>query len=151
MTGPAEGKISLNGVVEFKTVSGSQSIDCDIYLHVKGYSLARVTHVDLENPVLNELLPPKKSLYLPFRIKSSKIEIILRDKVYMKSLGTHVHRLIIYCPILASSLGEGVKSSVYIGGKYGGIFLGFKKEYVRRLESLAVKLGVKPRGKKLEV
>jgi len=32
-----------------------------------------------------------------------------------------------------------------VGGKEGGIFLGFKKEYLRKLEELAERHGVKPR------
>lgn len=148
MTGPAKGKIALKGIVKIGTSDDLQSIKCDIYLHIKGYSLARVTHVDLEDPLLNEILPPKKSLYLPFKVRSSAIEVMFSSKIYVESLKKYINRLIIYCPILASVIGEGVRSRVYVGGKYGGMFLGFKKEYVDKLENLAIEMGVKPKTKR---
>jgi len=143
LTGPAPGKIRLRGIVRLLG-DGKHNVDCEIYLHVKGYSLARVTHVDLENPIFNEFLKPKSSLYAPFKIKESKLIIFLKKSVYMRSLGFNVNRLIVYSPELTSALGEGSYSYVYIGGKVGGIFLGFKKDFVRRLEKLAVKYGYEP-------
>lgn len=73
MTGPGEGKISLG--------------KADIYIHIKGKSNARITHVDIENPKLNK---------------------IIKD-------------------------GE----STYVGGKKGGVFLGLKKDMIKRAEKLA--------------
>ena len=44
MTGPAEGKIPIKIDFFFE----GRKIPCDAYIHVKGYSRARVTHLDLE-------------------------------------------------------------------------------------------------------
>ncbi|PCN51100.1 hypothetical protein B6U99_00920 [Candidatus Geothermarchaeota archaeon ex4572_27] len=142
MTGPAEGKIPLEGYVEAKLPGGWHRIDCDIYLHVKGYSLARVTHVDLEHPELNDIVPPGSSHYVPFRLRGERIDVALRGRLR----GRDVYWISIWCPDLARALGEG-HSYVYIGGKYGGVFLGFKREYVRKLEEFAVRMGVKPRSR----
>lgn len=72
MSGPGEGKIYLG--------------KADVYLHLKGKSKARVTHVDVELDKLND---------------------IIKD-------------------------GE----SSYVGGKKGGVFLGLKKEMIKRAEKI---------------
>lgn len=72
MTGPGEGKIKLG--------------KADVYIHVKGKSNARITHVDIELDELNKIMEP----------------------------------------------GE----SSYVQGKEGGVFLGLKKEMIKRAESL---------------
>ncbi|MDP4039558.1 MAG: hypothetical protein Q8P57_03190 [Candidatus Pacearchaeota archaeon] len=75
MSGPGEGKIKLG--------------KADVYIHVKGKSNARITHVDIELDALNE---------------------VIKD-------------------------GE----STYVGGKKGGVFLGLKKEMIKRAEEKAKK------------
>ena len=75
MSGPGEGKIKLG--------------KADVYIHIKGKSYARITHIDIENPKLNEIIKP----------------------------------------------GE----STYVGGKNGGVFIGLKKEMIKRAENLVKK------------
>lgn len=145
MTGPAAGKIRLRGNVALATANKMINLDCEIYLHVKGHSLARVTHVDLENKIFSKILPPKRSLYATFKIKNSKVVISLKQPIYVDSFQMEIYKIIIYSPELAGILGPGEFSYVYIGGKYQGILLGFKRKYIKKLESYAVKLGVKPR------
>jgi len=70
MTGPGEGKIKLG--------------KADVYLHLKGKSGARITHIDIELDKLNK---------------------IVKD-------------------------GE----ATYVAGKPGGVFIGLKKEMIRRAE-----------------
>ncbi len=50
MSGPGEGKIKLG--------------KADVYLHVKGKSNARVTHVDIELPALNKIIKPGEGTYV---------------------------------------------------------------------------------------
>lgn len=76
MSGQGEGKISLG--------------KAEIYIHLKGKSNARITHIDIENEKLNE---------------------IIKDK-----------------------------EASYVGGKPGGVFIGLKKEMIKRAEKLAEKL-----------
>ena len=49
MSGPAEGKIKLG--------------KADVYLHLKGKSLARITHIDIELDELNKIIRPKEATY----------------------------------------------------------------------------------------
>ena len=49
MSGPGEGKIRLG--------------KADVYIHLKGKSLARITHVDIELDELNKIIKDKEATY----------------------------------------------------------------------------------------
>jgi len=49
MSGPGEGKIPLKKV--------------KAYIHIKGKSRARITHIDIESPELGKLIKPGESTY----------------------------------------------------------------------------------------
>jgi hypothetical protein len=49
MSGPGEGKIKLG--------------KADVYLHVKGKSNARITHIDIELDELNEIIKEGEATY----------------------------------------------------------------------------------------
>ncbi|MCS7104835.1 MAG: hypothetical protein NZ954_04640 [Thermofilaceae archaeon] len=138
MTGPGEGKIPL----EAKVRLGSKYIVCDVYLHVKGYSMARVTHVDLESDELNTVIPPRASTYAKLYSTDTSIRLLFKEPLIQEGPSV-VRELVIYCPELAKTLGS-VRDTVYVGGKEGGIFLGFRREQISKLERLAVQLGVPP-------
>ena len=73
MSGEGEGKIKIG--------------KADVYIHVKGKSNARITHVDVELEELNKIIKPKEATYCQ--------------------------------------------------GKEGGVFLGLKKEQIKRAEKIA--------------
>jgi len=54
MTGPAEGKIILKGA--------------KVYLHIKGKAGARITHIDIEHPVIGKIIKPKEATYCAGKI-----------------------------------------------------------------------------------
>ncbi len=72
MSGPAPGKKLLG--------------KANVYIHEKGKSLARVTHIDIELDKLNKILKPKEA--------------------------------------------------TYVQGKHGGVFIGLKKEMIKRAEKM---------------
>jgi hypothetical protein len=49
MSGEGEGKKELKGA--------------KVFIHEKGKSLARVTHIDVEHPELNKIIKPKEATY----------------------------------------------------------------------------------------
>lgn len=60
MTGPGPGKLLLEGAKVFVVEDGdTKEIEAEVYIHVKGYSLARVTHLDIESFELNRFYPKK--------------------------------------------------------------------------------------------
>ena len=50
MSGPGDGKIKIG--------------KADVYIHVKGKSNARITHIDIELDELNKILKDKESTYV---------------------------------------------------------------------------------------
>ncbi len=50
MSGPGKGKIKLG--------------KADVYIHLKGKSRARITHIDIENEKLNKIIKPKESTFV---------------------------------------------------------------------------------------
>ncbi len=49
MSGPAQGKKELKGA--------------KVYIHQKGKSGARITHIDIEHPSINKIIKPKEATY----------------------------------------------------------------------------------------
>ncbi len=49
MTGDAEGKLVLRGA--------------KVYIHEQGKAGARITHVDIEHPMINKIIKPKEATY----------------------------------------------------------------------------------------
>ena len=54
MSGPGEGKIELKGA--------------KVYIHEKGKGSARITHIDVEHPALNEIIKDKEATYAAGKI-----------------------------------------------------------------------------------
>ncbi len=142
MTGPGPGKVKLNARVYLKFSRETLEVsDAEVYLHVKGWSRARVTHIDVESRVMNEYVAlPKQGFYA--------------KTVYTRrGLWIHALRALKPCTILlvekevlpiVFSIGE--ESWCFIGGKISGIYIGFRKKYIERLEQLAyTKWGLKPK------
>jgi len=121
---------------------GNRELSCDVYLHVKGYSRARVTHVDVECGELNEVVPPGAHAYATAYTRRGELRVRFREP--LKAFG-RVRELAILCPELAAALAP-MRDVVYVGGKEGGIFIGFRREQIRKLEAFASSLGVSPRS-----
>ena len=146
VTGPGPGKIRVNAHVYL--IYGSDKIikldPCDVYIHVKGYSRARVTHVDVETPRLT--IPNIEGVYaIVYGVKNGFRVILKRyldimvnnEKIVMKGLIIKWNGPQILSP--------GQHSYAYLGFKEGGIFIGFRKEVINRLEEFAIKKGIRPR------
>ncbi len=134
MTGPAPGKILVPGVkAVLVTPEGFEELEPQVYIHLKGYSRARVTHLDVEHPILNELLPPRRSMYARARGVVGGIQLDFSR--YLRGVFLELRG-----PLLTRILRPGEETIVYVGGKEGGVFLGFKKHLIPRLEEAAGRL-----------
>jgi len=49
MSGPGEGKYEIKNV--------------KVYIHEKGKSMARITHIDIESPEINQVIRDKEATY----------------------------------------------------------------------------------------
>jgi hypothetical protein len=123
MTGPGEGKLLLKNA---KVFIDEKEIKADVYIHVKGFSLARVTHLDIESEELNKILKPKEGGFFSIHGIDGGIEIRFE-----------MNRVKVLHEFLNEVLEKGEKTRTWIGGKEGGIYVGFKKEQIVKLEKIA--------------
>jgi len=128
MTGPGEGKIEIG----IKLFIDGRNIPCTAYIHVRGYSRATVTHLDLEGFTAksNESRVPAVVVggineVTVILMRDIEIDGISGRKLKIKGI---------------SLLSKGKKSGAYVGIKEGGIYIGFRKEIIEKLEEIARKL-----------
>jgi hypothetical protein len=123
MTGAGEGKLPLNS----KVYLDGKEIGARVYIYLKGYSLARVTHLDIEHPSL-ELIPPKIGKFLMIRGTGDGIKLRVKGK-----------ELELVDAILKEVLNSGERMRTWVGGKVRGIYIGFRKGRMEKLELIARK------------
>jgi len=123
MTGPGLGKLLLQNARVF---IDKKEIEASVYIHVKGFSLARVTHLDVEGEELNKVLKPKEGGFFSIYGINGGIEAKIK-KI----------RIRVMHDILNEVLRRGEKIRTWIGGKEGGIYIGFRKEQIIKLEKIA--------------
>jgi len=74
MTGPCPGKYLLKGA--------------KVYIHEKGKSFARITHIDIEHPDINKIIKPKEATYAAGKIGGCfiglKKEMLERAEKFIK-------------------------------------------------------------------
>lgn len=124
MTGPAEGKLPLVANVY---LNEEELHNAHVYVHLKGYARATVTHLDIEHPSLSGLIPPKVRTFI--WIVGIEDGILIRTEK-----GDRVKAL---CPLLTEVLLKGEKTKTCVGGKFNGLFIGFRKRELTKLEAIA--------------
>lgn len=118
MTGPAYGKLP---VAKAKILVNGKKLDGHVYIHVKGFARANVTHLDIEGRLRVQGF---------FTIKGIRggIEIIAGKR-----------RIRVMHKLLNRVLKPGQRTRTWVGAKYGGIYIGFRKPQIAQLEKLARK------------
>lgn len=124
MTGPGEGKILIKAQVYLD----SSKIDANVYIHLKGFSFARVTHLDIESAFLN-ILPPKRGGFFEIHGVKNGLDIKLET-----------HTIELKAKLLNEVLSPSEHTRTWVGGKVDGIYIGFRKTEILRLERLAKKI-----------
>ena len=127
MTNPAEGKLLLDAQVY---LNDAELENAHVYVHLKGFARATVTHLDIEHPALSGLIPPKVRTFL--WIVGIENGILIRME--------NDDRVKVICPLLNLVLEKGEKTKTCVGGKYKGWFIGFRKREMLKLEALAANL-----------
>jgi len=131
MTGEAPGKIKIPDAKVFITRQNNtyELLDPKIYIHLKGYSYAKVTHLDIEHRDLNNIIQGKGGY---FKIEGIPYGIVIHI--------TKGKRIVLRHKLLNEILGDNESLYTWVGSKIDGIYIGFKKEYISKLEKLASKL-----------
>jgi hypothetical protein len=142
MTGPAEGKLGLDSKVFLLTGEGKVELeDVFVCIHLKGFSRARVTHLDIEHDLLDNLILPKRGSLRDIEGIEGGIEISLEEKKEVVYQGKRIkpYKLQIFSPLLNKVLEPEQKTRTWVGGKFGGIYIGFRKAEIWKLEEIGEK------------
>ncbi len=113
-------------------LDGARLENAVVFIHVKGYGRARVTHIDIEDRKFNKILPPRHSDYPEVVWNSSTVKIPVKDHeliIVSKTLGDIIH----------------LNGKLYIRGKGKGIFFGLHREQIKKIEDYAAFLGIPPK------
>jgi hypothetical protein len=141
MSGLAYGKLELKGAKVYINTKDKKILlkNPQVYIHVKGYALARVTHLDVEQEILDKIILPKRGEFLSIHGIENGIEIVLGDlkEIDFEGKKLKVGKIEILHPFLTEVLGKNEKTRTWVGGKFGGIYIGFKKEQIEKLEKIA--------------
>lgn len=128
MTGPGPGKVMVRDAKVF--IAEHDHIHelngAEVYIHLKGYSYARVTHLDIEHPELDNVIEDKGGY---FKIEGIPYGIVI-----------HINenkRIVVRHRAMNEILADGENTFTWVGSKTGGIYVGFKKKYIPKLEKLA--------------
>lgn len=140
------GKLKLDAQVRLMP-EGTTIDDASVYIHLKGYARARVTHLDVEKVGLGKVIYRGRGNFLEVKGIEGGLEIVLRDprEIQIGEVPVFVSSLRALCPLLNRVMGPGEVTRAWVGRKYDGIFVGFRKEYLRKLEEVALRtFGIKP-------
>jgi hypothetical protein len=124
-----------------------KKIDAEVYIHLKGYARARVSHVDIEKIGLGKVIRRGRGNFLEVRGVENGLEVILREKrqIILDGEEIVVSSIVITCPLLNEIIEKEKSTRAWIGRKYDGIYIGFRRAELERLEKLALeKFGIKP-------
>ncbi len=149
MTGPTAGKFPLKAEV-FLLVDGKRKKveSAKVYAHLRGYARARVTHLDIEERILGKLIHRGRGNFLD--IKGVKGGISIRPKVERENeldgKKMRIKGLLLLNPLLNQILEPGETTRTWVGRKFDGIYIGFRKGEVLKLEGMiAREFKAKPR------
>jgi len=121
MTNPAEGKLPLDAQVY---LNEEELDDAQVYIHLKGYARATITHLDIEHPSLVNLIPPKTRAFIWL--------IGIEDGILIRTENNDKIKVI--CLLLNRVMERGVNTKTCVGGKFNGLFIGFRKRELTKLE-----------------
>jgi len=148
MTGPAAGKFPLKAKVFLLSGDKRKRVeDAMVYIHLRGYARARVTHLDIEHAALGKLIYRGKGNFLD--IEGIRGGIVIRPKLE-RQIELHgkeivVQGLAVSSSILKEVLKEGETTRTWVGRKFDGIYIGFRRNEIAKLEGLAAKkFGARP-------
>jgi hypothetical protein len=124
-----------------------REIDAEVYIHLKGYARARVSHLDVEKIGLGKVIHRGRGNFLEIRGVENGLEVVLREKrqIILDEEELVVSSIVIVCSLLNEVLEKEKSTRAWIGRKYDGIYIGFRKAELERLEKLALeRFEIKP-------
>lgn len=129
MSGPAEGKIRLAAKVYVVVKEKRKTVPAEVYIHLKGFAFARVTHLDIEHNDLEGIIRGRGEFLTIAGIPKG-----LRIETKRKKADS----IDVLCPKLSKVM-PNKRVRTWVGGKPGGIYIGFRREQILKLERVANK------------
>jgi len=124
-----------------------KKIDAEVYIHLKGYARARVSHLDIEKMGLGKVIRRGRGNFLEARGVENGLEVVLREKrqIILDGEEFAVSSVVVTSPLLNEIIEKEKSTRAWIGRKYDGIYIGFRKTELDKLEKFALeKFGIKP-------
>jgi hypothetical protein len=150
MPGPIKGKLKIDADVYFLSKDGEVKLgEVTVYVHVKGYARARVTHLDIEDENVKRLISRGRGNFLDIRGVEGGIIVQAKMEREMEVAGKilKVWGLAMFDSDLNTILAVGETTRTWVGRKYDGLYIGFRKNEVLKLEKMALeKFGLRPLG-----
>lgn len=150
MTGPIEGKLEIDADVYFLSKDGKEKLeDVSVYVHLKGYARARVTHLDIEGGVVKKLIYRGRGNFLDIRGVAGGIVIQakMEREIDIAGKALKVWGLEVVNSDLNTILAAGETTRTWVGRKYDGLYIGFRKNEILKLENMILEeFGLRPLG-----
>jgi len=124
-----------------------RKIDAKVYIHLKGYARARVSHIDVEKIGLGNVIRRGRGNFLEIRGLEKSLEVVLREKreIILNGEELTVSSIIVTNPLLNKVVTVGESTRAWVGRKYDGIYIGFRKAELEKLEKVGFEdFGMKP-------
>jgi len=121
--------------------------DAEVYIHLKGYARARVSHMDIEKVGLGRVIRRGRGNFLEIKGVENGLEIVLKEnrQILLDGEEIAVSSILITSPLLNEIIEKEKSTRAWVGRKYDGIYIGFRKAELERLEKLTLeKFGIKP-------
>lgn len=119
----------------------------EVYIHVKGYARARVTHLDIEKMGLGKVIRRGRGNFLEIIGVENGLEVVLREKrqIILDGKESEVSSIVIVSPLFNQIVERDKSTMAWVGRKYDGIYIGFRKAELEKLEKIALEnFGIKP-------
>jgi len=139
------GKIRLDA--ETIVMPSGKRIDASVYLHLKGYARARVSHIDVEKIGLGRIIHRGRGNFLEVKGIRQGLEVFARESRTIEIDGkqTPISSIAIIYKPLNEILKENQLTRAWVGRKYDGFYISFRREEMQRLEKVALEIfRVKP-------
>lgn len=113
--------------------------DAAVCIHLKGYARARVSHLDMEKMGLGKVIRRGRGNFLEIKGVENGLEVVLREKreIVIDGEEVTISRIIIINPLLNSIVEKERSTRAWVGRKYDGVYIGFRKAELKRLEKFA--------------
>jgi len=142
------GKLRLNASTILMPCE--RKVDAEVYIHLKGYARARVSHLDIEKIGLGKVIRRGRGNFLEIRGVENGLEVILQDEcqIILDEEELTVSSIVINYSLLNEIIEKKKSTKAWIGRKYDGIYISFRKAELEKLEKMALEsFGIKPLSK----